>query len=257
VTFKLDPLDPASDLTVRDVNLIEVGGLSASIHNLTVVFNGPSTPLVLNRLLVQGGNFVIEPEGLTPSSTTSSASVLPLPSDTFTSTKGQDVPSSSSSAGARIGAIAGGVVGGMVIFALMLSACFIARRKHRKRGISDLHPSDSTQTTSAPKSSPSASTPVTSGHTAQLARKSAYHDDPSSGPSEVTSPPGYQSREEKPTKRWRETPAEPSSTLIPAPITLQAHGITTNQGDVALAGRDIHFHKHYHWNTGMAEVDAH
>jgi hypothetical protein len=170
VTFKLDPLDPASDSTVRDINFIEVGGLSANIHNLTVVFNGPSTPLVLNRLLVQGGNFVIESEGPTPSSfTTSYGSVsIPLPSDTLTSTKGQDLPSGPPSAGTKTGAIAGGVVGGLVfltLVAIALRACIIARRK------------------------------------------------------------------------------------TPGAVTLQAHDITTNQGAVAVAGRDVNIVNHY-WNAG-------
>ncbi|KAH6907460.1 hypothetical protein BKA70DRAFT_1283068 [Coprinopsis sp. MPI-PUGE-AT-0042] len=49
--------------------------------------------------------------------------------------------------------------------------------------------------------------------------------------------------------------AGPSTALAP-PIYLQAHGVTTNQGDFALAGRDVHLHKHYHWRLAT-EIDTH
>jgi hypothetical protein len=243
VTFELDPLDPASNSTVHDVTLIEVGGLSPNmVHNLTVMFNGPSTPLVLNRLLVQGGNFVIEPGAPTPfTPTTSSTSVPPLPSDSITSTKGPDRPSPEVPVGKIAGSVVG-VVGGLVFLALII----IARRKYQKR---KLDPSDSAHPTSATQSSPPASTPITAGYTSQSASNSEYLEVSPSTPSEVASPPGYQSKVEKPTKHRKETPAEPSSTLIPAPTTLQAQGITVNQGDFALAAGDVHIHKHYHWNS--------
>jgi hypothetical protein len=38
-----------------------------------------------------------------------------------------------------------------------------------------------------------------------------------------------------------------------APIAqIQAHGVTTNHGDVNIAGRDVHTHKHYHNYSGRA-----
>jgi hypothetical protein len=42
-------------------------------------------------------------------------------------------------------------------------------------------------------------------------------------------------------------PSAGPSTLS-ATTVLQAHGVTTSQGDVILAGRDVHLHVHYHWN---------
>ncbi|KAH6909818.1 hypothetical protein BKA70DRAFT_1425539 [Coprinopsis sp. MPI-PUGE-AT-0042] len=39
------------------------------------------------------------------------------------------------------------------------------------------------------------------------------------------------------------------------PAVQQAHGIATNHGDVNLAGRDVHVHKHYHGYRGGYRVD--
>lgn len=47
-----------------------------------------------------------------------------------------------------------------------------------------------------------------------------------------------------------------SSTSFTAPAMPQAHGATTNQGDLNLAGRDVHVHKHYHSYPDQVDITA-
>ncbi|KAH6909889.1 hypothetical protein BKA70DRAFT_178830 [Coprinopsis sp. MPI-PUGE-AT-0042] len=50
--------------------------------------------------------------------------------------------------------------------------------------------------------------------------------------------------------------AGPSTSLQLAPSMPQAHGVTTHQGDVNLAGRDVHVHKHYHSYSDRVDISA-
>ncbi|KAH6911843.1 hypothetical protein BKA70DRAFT_1539158 [Coprinopsis sp. MPI-PUGE-AT-0042] len=43
---------------------------------------------------------------------------------------------------------------------------------------------------------------------------------------------------------------------LPPPIIQQVHGVTTNQGDVNLAGHDIQVHKHYHSYPDRVDITA-
>jgi hypothetical protein len=49
--------------------------------------------------------------------------------------------------------------------------------------------------------------------------------------------------------------AASSITLIAGPTILQAHGITTNQGDVNLAGRDVNVNVYNHYHSYPDNVD--
>ncbi|KAH6909814.1 hypothetical protein BKA70DRAFT_176867 [Coprinopsis sp. MPI-PUGE-AT-0042] len=51
-------------------------------------------------------------------------------------------------------------------------------------------------------------------------------------------------------------PLAESSTPLQAPIMQQAHGVTTNNGDFNLAGRDLHVHKHYHSYPDRVDITA-
>ncbi|KAH6912150.1 hypothetical protein BKA70DRAFT_827313 [Coprinopsis sp. MPI-PUGE-AT-0042] len=143
VTFTLNPPTSPSDPTTHGIKLIEVEGLSAGEpHNLTVEYNGPSTPIVLDHLLIQGGDFRIDAGRPTPSSVqtailppttgTSGLSGSPPGSSSPTATT---QPSTSSSAGSSAGTIAGIVVGGLafILFLALLGFLF-ARRKRKKAG---------------------------------------------------------------------------------------------------------------------------
>ncbi|KAH6907436.1 hypothetical protein BKA70DRAFT_1489419 [Coprinopsis sp. MPI-PUGE-AT-0042] len=142
VTFDLNPLASDLDPTAHGIKLIEVDGLSEEVHNLTVVFNGPSTPLVLDHLLVQGGNFRIEDELRTSSSqspthpfattTTPGRPTTRLTPNSSSSVAWPYLPSDSPSGGVSVGAIAGGVVGGLTFVTLAFVVCFFATRKHKK-----------------------------------------------------------------------------------------------------------------------------
>lgn len=118
VTFNIDP--STSQTATKGITFIEVGGLSAGPHNLTVVYNGPSAPLILDHFLVKGGNFRIEGplESIVPSSSQDSASP----------TSSSAPHPSSSSRAAPIGAIVGGVVGGLVALALAIFAVLCAKK---------------------------------------------------------------------------------------------------------------------------------
>lgn len=91
------------------------GLLEDVVHNLTVVYNGSSSSLMLDHLLVQGGNYRIEPEW--PQSPEAS----PPPDSTSS-------PSSLS-----LAVIAGGTIGGAVVVALAILAYFLLRRSRKSK----------------------------------------------------------------------------------------------------------------------------
>ncbi|KAH6907461.1 hypothetical protein BKA70DRAFT_1189443 [Coprinopsis sp. MPI-PUGE-AT-0042] len=177
VTFNLDHPSASVNPLVDGLKLFEVDGLSPAAHSLTVVYNGPSDALVLDRLLVQDGNFVI---GERPTLS------LRRPS--------RSVP---------VGAIAGGIVGGLAFITLVLLAWFLVRRRRKTRDT---------------PSSPTPSNDTEFQKDWMALQRTNIGDGPVSG----------------------------SPTTIPAHSMPHAHSVATSQGDVNLAGRDVHVHKHYH-----------
>ncbi|KAH6902407.1 hypothetical protein BKA70DRAFT_1567862 [Coprinopsis sp. MPI-PUGE-AT-0042] len=118
---------PLLESTQRGVRLFSVADLAQGAHNLTVVYQGsdPALPLVLDYLLVGGGDYHIQAERptLSPQKSTSNT----VPSEPATPS-----PPSSTSHSSRAGAIVGGVIGALaavVLAALVL--LWIKRRKSR------------------------------------------------------------------------------------------------------------------------------
>ncbi|KAH6907439.1 hypothetical protein BKA70DRAFT_1489426 [Coprinopsis sp. MPI-PUGE-AT-0042] len=115
--FDFDP--PAPGLSF-DVARFETGSLSKGTHTFEVVYMGGPPPLLLDYLLVEGGNYVIEAEQpKTPS--TLVASVLPTPS------------SHSRSGGGSTDAVVGSVVGVALFFGFSFLAWFLAERESARR----------------------------------------------------------------------------------------------------------------------------
>ncbi|KAH6902399.1 hypothetical protein BKA70DRAFT_1405054, partial [Coprinopsis sp. MPI-PUGE-AT-0042] len=154
VTFNLDPPDPSDSNSVHGIKFIEVKDLPSGAHNLTVVYNGPSTPLVLDHLYVGGGNFRIEERPTAPSQSTttpilpstsasnspSSSPGLssPSPGASAPSTPSTSSPASSSSPrGSPTGAIVGGVVGGLAVVLLAVLIFIWTRRRSKKQNIAE------------------------------------------------------------------------------------------------------------------------
>ncbi|KAH6902406.1 hypothetical protein BKA70DRAFT_1435138 [Coprinopsis sp. MPI-PUGE-AT-0042] len=116
---------PRLESTLRGMRLFSVTDLAQGAHNLTVAYQGSDSalPLVLDYLLVGGGEYRIEAERPT----------LPPQgsrSDTVPSTTPS--PASSTSQPSRAGAIVGGVIGALaatVLAALVL--LWLKRRKSR------------------------------------------------------------------------------------------------------------------------------
>jgi hypothetical protein len=137
---------------------------------LTVVYNRPSAPLVLDRLFVQGGDFRVEPEWPPGSGAGSSSQtpILPLTtarsagitsSSTTTSPSASSIPQSVKASPS--GAIAGGVVGGVALLLLaLLATFFIRKRRRRSRNLNHDLPAPPNSTSFAPNPAPF-STPTT------------------------------------------------------------------------------------------------
>lgn len=114
-----------------------------------MVYNGPSAPLVLDHLLVQGGNFLFGAAQQPSQSPT-------LPSSTI-ATSGSPSPGSSppaSSIGSLAGPIAGGVVGGLAFIAFAVYGSIVARRKRATKLSNPMDP--------PPPHSPRAASPALS-----------------------------------------------------------------------------------------------
>jgi hypothetical protein len=117
-------------------------------HRLIVVYQGNSqtSPLILTHLLIEGGNFTSplpgDPSIFTTASEPSSATTRPVASETVTETH-SSVPKEDGSK-APIGAIVGGVIGGLAIIAVtILVALFLnRRRKSRARAKTGTTPFD-------------------------------------------------------------------------------------------------------------------
>ena len=170
VNFLLEGLPTSATTTVYNQKFFETAQLTAGPHTLKAVFEGNnSTPLTLDYLIVQNG---------TISSTTTSVS-----SQATSST-----PTSGTSATVRsstpVGAIVGGVIGGLALIVFIIFVFLLHRRHKRAKqeqifiskpepfGSAPVYPSSITQTpspsvvTSFSPSSQSAQTriPVTKGH---------------------------------------------------------------------------------------------
>ncbi|KAH6907441.1 hypothetical protein BKA70DRAFT_1223270 [Coprinopsis sp. MPI-PUGE-AT-0042] len=248
VTFDLDPLASDLDPTVHGIKLIEVDGLSEEeAHNLTVVYNGPSTPLVLDRLLVQGGDFRIEDQRPTsssqspiaPSITTSFGTPARPPRSSLSATK-PSIPFDSSGS-VPTGAIVGGIVGGLALVTLAL-VWFFARRKREKRQAQPPNRDGVPHFIASPPPIPIL-LPRTTAHTPRPNL-------PTANPWTTTRGPANHQQPQNDSSALRDTvghgpPAGPSTDL-PAAHMQQLHGIATTQGDLTLAGRDVHMHKHTH-----------
>ncbi|KAH6895074.1 hypothetical protein BKA70DRAFT_1439005 [Coprinopsis sp. MPI-PUGE-AT-0042] len=227
VTFNLIPahdLDPP----ILGSNHFKVDGLLEAAHNLTVVYNDPSTPLVLSYLLVQGGDYQMNAERpKTP----------PPPPP----------PSDSSSGSVSAGVIAAGAVVGLALVTLALLACFFVMRwKEKIRETALANSNNFTYPFARPH--PSSSTPEAARHSPRVAVN------PSLTPSNnaIDQQPHNDSTALQGPEAEHDPLAAPSTLAVPT--ILRAHGVTTNQGDFTLAGCDVHVHKHYHWRGGR-ELD--
>ncbi|KAH6902398.1 hypothetical protein BKA70DRAFT_671150 [Coprinopsis sp. MPI-PUGE-AT-0042] len=167
ITFNLEPPDPSETTSRHGIWLIVAEDLSPGAHNLTVVYNGPSTPLVLDHLLVKGGNFRIE-ERPTPPQQGDSASINPSTSASTSPTSLSPSPSGVSppSRSAPIGAIVGGVLGGLVVALLAIGILIWSRKRVKREKIAQQTSPLPTQMTGPfdnAASAPSFLTPVSAG----------------------------------------------------------------------------------------------
>ena len=169
VNFLLEGLPTSATTTVYNQKFFETAQLTAGPHTLKAVFEGNnSTPLTLDYLIVQNG---------TLSSTTTSVS-----SQATSST-----PTSGTSATVRsstpVGAIVGGVIGGLALIVFIIFVFLLHRRHKRAKqeqifiskpepfGSTPAYPSSTTQTPSpsvvtsfSPSSQTTQRVPVTKGH---------------------------------------------------------------------------------------------
>ncbi|KAH6895068.1 hypothetical protein BKA70DRAFT_1318827 [Coprinopsis sp. MPI-PUGE-AT-0042] len=225
-------LTPPSESDPAD-NDLKVEGLTEGVaHNLTVVYNGPSFPLTLEVLMVQGGDFRVEAEW----------------------------PQLASSGNISAGAIAGCVVGGVAVVTLVLLAFFLARRRRRrKKTNNDIASSNSTKLpdpVASPPTSSSTADPVV--QTPQPTRLLTDTTSPTP-PIAAIDQPAQNDTMTLQVREGTDAPlvAGPCTTPEVPPTSLQAHGVMTN-GDIALAARDVHMHKHshfYHYGVPATEIN--
>lgn len=114
--------------TTYNQKIFETPLLSAGPHRILVIYqgSGQTTPLPLTNLLIEGGNFTSPLPG--------EPSIFAPPGSSSTPAS----PSNSSAAAgdsksAPIGAIVGGVLGGLAIIAATIVAAFLILRRRKKR----------------------------------------------------------------------------------------------------------------------------
>jgi len=127
-TYSIDGQTPVNFLlkglssnatTYYNQKFFETPQLTAGPHTLKAVFQGNrSTPLTLDYLIVQNG---------TVSSTTTSGS-----SQATSSTTGNDGTSTSGKASTPVGAIVGGVIGGLALIAFVIFGFLFLRRRQKR-----------------------------------------------------------------------------------------------------------------------------
>ncbi|KAH6895072.1 hypothetical protein BKA70DRAFT_1532116 [Coprinopsis sp. MPI-PUGE-AT-0042] len=219
------------------------GDLSEGAHNLTLIYNNPSgNPLVLEDLWVKGGDFRI---GERPTNYTRT------PTFSFPDTDIES-PTGSPSRSVSTGVIAGVVGGSLAVVTLALLACYFARRRRKKHAITLPNPS---QVLHLLAGSPPSSATVTTGQISQSPSATVNSTSPPHSSGTNHQQPDNESTTLYHAGAGHDPPAGPSTALT-TPTALQAHGVTTNQGDFTLAGRDVHLHKHYHWRHAT-EIDTH
>ncbi|KAH6907448.1 hypothetical protein BKA70DRAFT_356512 [Coprinopsis sp. MPI-PUGE-AT-0042] len=241
------------DSVVHGVKLIEIDGLPAGAHNLTIVHDD-GTPLVLDDFLVQGGDYRITAALPTPSIMQSPSNTHGYSTPRPTASLPEKSPTEPSPGSVPTGAIAGGTVGAFALFILALYTCVFFRKRGKKRDT--ISPNPSRFTHPFARSAPSSATQLSMGHTSQsiLATAHATSLPSSSGVDHQQFDNGLMSLQDPNASHG------PSSSLLAAlktPISLRAQDITTSQGDVALAARDVHMHKHdhhYHGSWTAAET---
>ncbi|KAJ3515507.1 hypothetical protein NLJ89_g1716 [Agrocybe chaxingu] len=124
VNFLLKGLPVDNTITIYNQKFFETKTYPAGPHHLSVVYqgNGQSTPLTLTHLVIQNG---------TASSTTTSAG------SSGTGGAGNSGNLSGNGGNAEsstnVGAIAGGVIGGLVLILLAVLAFVFLRRRHQRR----------------------------------------------------------------------------------------------------------------------------
>ena len=147
VNFLLKGLPASTTTTVYNQKFFETAQLTAGPHTLKAVFEGNnSTPLTLDYLIVQNG---------TLSSTTASVSSL-----VTSSTPGSGVSGTSATlrSSTPVGAIVGGVIGGLALIVFVIFGFLFLRRLHkratqekvsistpRSSGYAPLHPPSTTR----------------------------------------------------------------------------------------------------------------
>jgi hypothetical protein len=183
VSFDLEPPDPSDSTSRHGIWLFVAGDLAPGEHNLTVVYNGPSTPLVLDHLYVEGGSFRFEASPLQGDS----ASIRP--SASTSSTPGPtSLPPSASSRSAPTGAIVGGVIGGLAAVALAVAMFIWLRRKSGDKMLKQTSPLTTASHAGHAGSPPSSLPPVSATHwgSADGASPSPSHVADSHGPHSPT-----------------------------------------------------------------------
>ena len=122
VSFLLKGL-PAESITIYNQKFFETTTLPYGHHKITVLYqgSGETTPLTLDYLIVQNGTV--------PVGSSTSTSLGPSPTGKNAGSNTNDTTSSKS----NVGAIAGGVIGGLglILLACLLFLCY--RRKQRKQ----------------------------------------------------------------------------------------------------------------------------
>ena len=121
VNFLLKGLTASTTTTIYNQKFFETAQLTAGPHTLKAVFEGNnSTPLTLDYLVVQNG---------TVSSTTASVS-----SEATSSTPGSVVSGTSATvrSSTPVGAIVGGVIGGLAVTVFVIFGFLFLRRRHKR-----------------------------------------------------------------------------------------------------------------------------
>ncbi|KAF9561139.1 hypothetical protein CPC08DRAFT_707577 [Agrocybe pediades] len=131
VSFFLKGLPADGTTTVYNQKFFETTQYPAGPHTIVVTYLGngaQNTPLTLDYLVVQNGTFPSSPSGPSSSSSSSSSSGN-LP----TSGPGPDhAGNNTSSKSSNTGAIAGGVVGGIILIMFAVLAFLYLRRREKK-----------------------------------------------------------------------------------------------------------------------------